>query len=68
MKLPLDHDVRVWMDSNMYVALHHLARDDDRAMSEYIRHVLALHIKQVSFHDRYDASPKSGPARDGERS
>lgn len=67
MKLPLDHDLRIWVDAPTYVALHHLARDDDRALSEYVRHLIAVHLKQVSHLARYDASPESGPPRDGER-
>ena len=48
MKLPLDHDLRIWVDAPTYVALHHLAREDDRALSEYVRHLIAVHLKQVS--------------------
>jgi len=65
MKLPLDHDLRIWVDAPTYVALHHLAREDDRALSEYVRHLIAVHLKQVSHMARYDASSEPGPARDG---
>lgn len=66
MKLPLDHDVRIWLDAPTFVALHHLAREDDRAMSEYVRHLITVHLKQVSHLARYDSSPDAGPVRDGE--
>jgi hypothetical protein len=67
MKLPLDHDVRIWLDAPSYVAINHLARDEDRALSEYIRHLIHVHLKQVSHMACYDASPEPGPVRDGER-
>lgn len=67
MKSPLDHDLRIWVDATTYVALHHLAADDDRSLSEYIRHVLNMHLKQVSFQARYDARPEAGSTRDAER-
>lgn len=66
MKLPLDHDLRILVDAPTYVALHHLAREDDRAISEYVRHLIVIHIKQVSHMARYDAIPGERPARDGE--
>lgn len=68
MKLPFDHDLRIWIDAPTYVALHHLAREDDRSLSEYVRHLLNLHIKQVSFQTTGETRPAPGPARDGERS
>jgi hypothetical protein len=64
MKLPIDHDLRIWVDAPTYVALHHLAAADDRALSEYIRHLIAVHLKQVSYQSIYDASPAQGLGRD----
>jgi hypothetical protein len=66
MKLPLDHDLRIWGDAPTYVALHPLAADDDRAVSEYVRHLINVHLKQVSLQARYVASPALGAERDGE--
>ena len=36
--------VKVWMPESLKVALMHLAAADDRALSEYIVHVLSLHV------------------------
>ena len=36
--------VKVWMSEPLKVALMHLAADEDRALSEYIVHVLTLHV------------------------
>lgn len=66
MKLPCDHDLRIWVDAPTYLALHHLAADDDRSLSEYCRHVLAQHLKQVSAHVSRLHSGEVGAGRDGE--
>lgn len=66
MKLPLDHDLRIWVDATTFVALHHLAAADDRSLSEYLRHLINTHLKQVSFQARYDSSPEPGTLRDEE--
>lgn len=63
MKLPCDHDLRVWVDAPMYLALHHLAADDDRSLSEYCRHVFSQHLKQVSAHVAHLHSGELGSER-----
>lgn len=63
---PCDHDLRVWVDAQTYVALHHLAAMDDRSLSEYVRHLLVNHLRQVSVSVRYLHRDEPGPARDGE--
>lgn len=65
MKPPLDHDLRIWVDAPTYLALHHLAEADDRALSEYVRHLIRQHLRQVSALERYAASPDPGLDRDG---
>jgi hypothetical protein len=62
--MPYDHDIRIWVDAAMYTALHHMAREDDRALSEYIRRVLREHIRQVSAQLKDAASPAAGLERD----
>lgn len=44
-----DHDIKVWVDGVTYLALRHLAARDHRGLSEYVRHVLMLHLEQASF-------------------
>lgn len=66
MKQPFDHDLRVWVDAQTYVALHHLATGDDRSLSEYIRHVLVNHLRQVSVSVRSLHRDELCPVRDGE--
>ena len=64
MKSPCDHDLRIWVDASTYLALHHQAEQDDRSLSEYCRHVLVQHLRQVSAQVAYLASVKSGANRD----
>ena len=64
MKSPCDHDLRIWVDAQTYLALHHQAEQDDRSLSEYCRHVLVQHLRQVSAQVAYLASVKSGANRD----
>ena len=52
------------MDASTYLALHHLAADDDRSLSEYCRHVLVSHLKQVSAHVARVHSGELGAVRD----
>jgi hypothetical protein len=66
MKAPCDHDLRIWVDAPTYLALHHLAVDDDRALSEYCRHVLISHLKQVSARVAHLNSGAPAALRDGE--
>lgn len=65
MKAPLDHDLRTWVDAQTYLALHHLAADDDRSLSEYVRHVLIQHLRQVSAQVAYQHSGVASATRDG---
>ncbi len=65
MHAPCDHDLRIWVDAQTYLALHHLAADDDRSLSEYCRHVLVQHLRQVSQHVAALNSGELGADRDG---
>ena len=65
MRAPCDHDLRIWVDAQTYLALHHLAADDDRSLSEYCRHVLVQHLRQVSQHVAALNSGELGADRDG---
>lgn len=67
MRAPCDHDLRIWVDAQTYLALHHLATDDDRSLSEYCRHVLINHLRQVSAHVAALHSGALGAGRDGSR-
>jgi hypothetical protein len=43
-----DHDIKVWVDGPTYLALKALAHADHRGLSDYIRHVLLVHLEHVS--------------------
>lgn len=64
--MPYDHDLRIWVSAEMYLALKHCAEKDDRSLSEYTRRVLREHLRQVSAQCREEASPEAGSDRDGE--
>ena len=66
MHAPCDHDLRIWVDAQTYLALHHLAADDDRSLSEYCRHVLINHLRQVCVHVEALTSGALGTDRDGQ--
>ncbi len=66
MKQPFDHDLRGWVDAQTYIALPHLASGDDRSLSEYIRHILVNHLRQVSVTVRSLHRDGQGTGRDGE--
>jgi hypothetical protein len=36
--------VTLWLPESLKIDLMHLAADDDRKLSDYISHVLALHV------------------------
>ena len=64
MKTPLDHDLRIWVDAATFLALHKLAEEDDRSLSEYCRHVLVMHLRRVSAQIHFLNSGPVGPVRD----
>lgn len=64
MKAPCDHDLRIWVDAQTFLALHHLAADDDRSLSEYCRHVLIKHLRQVSQNVQFLTSGETAAVRD----
>ena len=66
MRAPCDHDLRIWVDAQTYLALHHLAAADDRSLSEYCRHVLVQHLRQVSAHIAALNSGALDAGRDGQ--
>ena len=43
-----DHCIKTCVDSSTYLALINLAKNDDRSLSEYLRHQLKNHIKSVA--------------------
>lgn len=56
-----DHEIKFWGDAELYLALKKLADDDDRSFSDYLRHVLRCHVRQiVSAQDRLQSMPRSG--------
>jgi len=54
--------IKVWMPESLKVHLMHLAADDNRALSEYIAHVL---VKHVYGHARPPRDDQEGANRDG---
>ena len=64
MKSPCDHDLRIWVDAQTYLALHHQAEQDDRSLSEYVRHLIVQHLRQVSARVAHENSVKLGAVRD----
>ncbi len=41
-----DHEVKFLADAELYVALKHLAEADDRSLSDYLRHLARVHVRQ----------------------
>lgn len=54
--------VKVWMPESLKVHLMHLEAEDNRALSEYIAHVL---IKHVYGHGRTPTAAEEGANRGG---
>lgn len=44
---PSDHDLRIYVDGDLYLALSRLADEDDRALSNYCKQVLRAHVDEV---------------------
>jgi hypothetical protein len=61
--MPADHDIKVWVDGPTYLALKALAHADHRGLSDYIRHVLLLHLEQVSVAEARADRSAEGPVR-----
>ncbi len=56
-----DHEIKFMGDAELYLALKGLADEDDRSFSDYLRHVLKCHVRQVvSAQDRRQAMPNLG--------
>lgn len=64
MKLPLDHDVRVWLDASTWLAIKHEADLDDRSMSEWIRHCCIMRLRQLSLSAQAEARGELGAKQD----
>lgn len=64
--MPADHDIKVWVDGATYLALRGLAQADHRGLSDYIRHVLLLHLQEVSRSERDGARVAQGAVRGDE--
>jgi hypothetical protein len=50
--MPADHDIKVWVDGPTYLALRALAAADHRGLSDYIRHLILLHLQEESARER----------------
>lgn len=61
--MPADHDIKVWVDGATYLALRALAQADHRGLSDYIRHLLLLHLREVSAREHAGARGEEGPER-----
>lgn len=66
MKLPLDHDVRVWLDASTWLAIKHESDLDDRSMSEWIRHVCIMRLRQLSLSAQAEARGEAGTKWDSQ--
>lgn len=40
MTKPMDHDIKIWVDAQTYLAVIAAAKDDDRSVSSYIRNLI----------------------------
>lgn len=56
-----DHEIKFMGDAPLYLALKSLADEDDRSLSDYLRHVLKRHVRDaVSTHVHRQSSPNFG--------
>ncbi len=61
-------DIRIHMDETLKIRLMGLAADDDRALGDYCRRVLAAHVELYDKGVRLVISPqRSGEGGDGSR-
>ncbi len=47
MREPVDHEVKIRLKASQYLALRHLAAEEERPLSSLIRKVLSDYITQV---------------------
>ena len=62
----LDHDIRVWLTREQYLGLRHLARDDERPVSAYVRRLIQRAIDESLDAVKPDAMPAVRLQRDEE--
>lgn len=48
MKELADHELKVWLKSSQYIAIKHLAEQDDRGMSQFVRRIIEQYLERVS--------------------
>jgi hypothetical protein len=58
-----DHDIKAWVDGATYLALRALAQADHRGLSDYIRHLLLLHLQEISLREHEGARGHEGLQR-----
>lgn len=57
-----DHEIKFMGDAALYLALKGLAENDDRSFSDYLRHVLKCHVRDVvSAQEHHQSTPNLGP-------
>ena len=56
-----DHEIKFTGDAELYLALKVLADEDDRSLSDYLRHVLRRHVRDAVLAMSYaKSSPNLG--------
>lgn len=68
MTRPMDHDIKIWVDAQTYLAVLAAAKDDDRSVSSYIRSLvrtdLARKASAIAAQSDRDAPGADRPAGD----
>lgn len=44
----IDHEVKLRLKGSEWISIRHLAEEDDRSMSSYIRRLVVMHLHEVS--------------------
>ena len=60
----MDHDIRVWLSAEQYLAVKRLADDDDRSVSGWVRALIRNELQRVSAAERQNDRGEPGPTRD----
>ena len=64
-KQVVDHDIRVWVTGEQYLALRGVARDDERSISAYVRKLIRDDLDRVSALAAREDRDDPGTQRDG---
>jgi hypothetical protein len=55
--VPLDHDIKIWVDAQTYLAILAAAKADDRSVSSYVRRLIAADLVRTAslMHQQHDS-------------